>query len=331
MTMQRKPDSMITILVGDVTAYLAQEAAQVHPQAQLITQQNCRDLVDGVYYMSLGDFENLYEFVKVLEKAQQLIYCPPASWSDQSQSGSLMRFWTEYYLLYFLGKKHVSGRDRLPLMLEEKQVMLALADARKTPDPQLWVAGCSISIGTGVTPDQRYGQLLSQQLDLPVSFLTREGSSVSWAADQILRSDITAGDTVVWGITEFARMPFYSDRQVLRVTARYYDENPNFNSIIPIERLDDDNMVYHNLGRIHAVINFCSKARAQLFLFGLLVDRYTLKWTADLPNYTQFYGSFAFDQGVFLDYGHDGMHPGPRMHQWYCDHMLEVINRGRSV
>jgi hypothetical protein len=318
---------MITILVGDVTEYLAQEAIQLDPQARLITQANCKNLIDGVYFASLGDFENLYEFVKTLEQAQHLIYCPPKSWSDEKQADSRMKFWTEYYLLYFLNKKQISGQDKLPLMLEEKQAMLGLADVRKTSTQQLWVAGCSVSHGVGVDSDQRYGQHLAQKLDLPVSFLTRGGSSVQWAADQILRSNIRVGDIVVWGVTSFARMPFYSDRRILNISATYYDQNRDFNSIIPIERLDDDNMAYNNLGHIHAVINFCAKSQAQLFLFGLLVDYYTLKWTADLPNYTQFYGCFAFDQGLYLDLGTDDIHPGPRMHQWYCEQMFDIIQK----
>jgi hypothetical protein len=318
---------MITILVGDITDYLAQEAIRLDPLAKLITQANSKNLTDGVYFTSLGDFEDLYEFVKTLEQAQHLIYCPPDSWGDKKQTDSSMKFWTEYYLLYFLNKKQISGQDKLPLMLEEKQIMLELADIRKTSTQQLWVAGCSVSHGVGVDSDQRYGQLLAQKLDLPVSFLTREGSSVQWAADQILRSDVRAGDIVVWGVTSFARMPFYRDRRILNINATYYDKNPKFNSTIPIERLDDDNMVYRNLASINAVINFCAKVKAQLFLFGLLVDIHALKWTADLPNYTQLYGCFGFDQGLYLDVGADHEHPGPNMHAWYCDQIFTRVKQ----
>jgi hypothetical protein len=205
--------------------------------------------------------------------------------------------------------------------------MLDLADERKTERTQLWVAGCSISHGIGVDPDQRYGQLLSEQLDLPVSFLTRGGSSIQWAADQILRSDIRSGDTVVWGLTGFCRFPYYSHGHVRHILTTYYELHPEFNQVINIERLDEDNMVYQSLRHIHAVINFCKKIQARLFLFGLLIDNHTLKWTADLPNYTQFYGCFGFDQGLFQDLGTDNEHPGPGMHQWYCNQMLKAMKQ----
>lgn len=309
---------MITILVGDITDYLAKEAIRLDPQARLITHENCKNLADGVYFTSLGDHGTLDDFIQTLEQAQHLIYCPPLIWSDEKKSVSYMKQWTEYYMMYFLSKKQFSGQDKLPLMLQEKQAMLELADERKTERTQLWVAGCSMSHGIGVDPDQRYGQLLSEQLNLPVSFLTRGGSSIQWAADQILRSDIRAGDTVVWGLTTFCRFPYYLDGHVQHILPSYYKLHPAFNQVINIERLDDDNMAYQALRHIHAVINFCKKIQTQLFLFGLLIDIHTYKWTADLPNYTQF-------QGVCQDLGTDNLHPGPRMHQWYCDQMLKLI------
>ena len=319
---------MITILVGDVTGYLAQEAIQLDPLARLITQENCKNLADGVYYTSMGDFDNLYDFIQTLEQAQHLIYCPPLIWSDVKNSSSDMKLWTEYYLLYFLNKKQITGQNKLPLMLEEKQLMLALADERKTDKKQLWVTGCSISHGVGIDLDQRYGQLLSVQLDLPVSFLTQGGSSIPWATDQILRSDIKAGDTVVWGLTSFPRFPYYSDGHVQHILPSYYELHPEFNQVINIERLDDDNMAYQNLIHIHAVINFCKKIQAQLFIFGLLVDMHALKWTADLPNYTQLYSFGNFDTAtLFLDVGIDNLHPGPGMHQWYCDQILKIFKQ----
>jgi hypothetical protein len=318
---------MITILVGDVTDYLAKDAGQLNENAKIITQENCKNISDGFYYTSLGDFDNLQDFIATLDQAQHLIYCPPPIWSDENKSLSSMKFWTEYYLLYFLNRKQVSNRNALPLMLEEKQIMLSVADTRKTNTKQLWIAGCSVSHGAGVDQDQRYGQLLSQQLDLPVSFLTQSGSSISWAADQILRSNICADDIIVWGLTGFSRFPYYDDKCIQHVNSSYYEHRPEFNQVIDIQRLDDDNMIYHNLGRIHAVINFCEKSQARLFLFGLGIDQYTLKWTADLTNFAQLYGSFGFDQGLYLDLGTDDLHPGPATHHWYCDQMLKVIKQ----
>ena len=317
---------MITLLVGDVTEYLSEEARKIDSQAKFINEHNHTNLSNGVYYTSLGDFLTLYNFIQTIDQAQHLIYCPPLAWSDEKKSFSYMKFWTEYYLLYFFKHKKITHNNKLPLLVEQKNVMLKLADTRKVPRKQLWVSGCSVSHGIGVSPTQRYGQLLANKMNLDVSFLTCSGSSIQWATDQIIRSDIRADDIVVWGITSFNRMPYYMDQQIWHINSSTYKYNPDFNKIIPIDLLDNDNMVYQNLISIHAVINFCNKIQAKLFLFGLLVDPHALKWTADLPYYTQLYGRFAFvDDNHSLDLGTDNQHPGPLMHQWYCQQMLQVI------
>lgn len=316
---------MITVAVGDITEYLSQQAKHIDPDAKLITEANFHNLTPGVYYTSLGDFSRMIDFINTLDQADTLIYWPPTTWSDQNQSHSNMKFWTEYYLMYFWNQKTIVNNNQVPLMDQTKNNMLQLVDSRKTNAKQLWVSGCSVTYGTGIDPEQRYGQLLADALDLPVSFLSLPSTSIQWSADQILRSDIRAGDTVVWGITNFARFSYFTDGKVERIGSSYYQLHPTFNKIVPIERLDDENMAYQNLTRIHAVLNFCKKIQAKLFLFGLLVDHYDLKWTADLPNYKQLYGRFGFDDGLYLDFGTDNMHPGPITHQWYAQQMLSTI------
>jgi hypothetical protein len=319
---------MITLIVGDVSAYLAQAAQQISPHAKIITQENHADITDGTYYISLGDFVSLQDFIETLDKAENLIYCPPKKWSDGTNSGSKMKYWTEHYLMHFLNYKNVIHNNQLSFMSAEKSTMLSLADLRKSHDSQLWISGCSISHGVGVEQNQRFGKLLADLVNLPVSFLTKAGSSIQWAADQILRSDIRRDDIVVWGLTSMARVPYYSDGEIKHIVPQSYEKNLQLHKIIPIERLDDDNMTYQNLVKIHAVINFCQKVQAKLFLFGMIIDYDSIQWMADLPEYTQLNGRFGFLQHAkFLDLGTDGVHPGPLMHQWYCDQMFATIQK----
>lgn len=319
---------MITLLVGDVEDYLAKKAIQLDPHARLITQENHADITDGTYYVSLGDFVSLEIFIDVLDKAETLIYCPPKKWSDNTNSGSKMKYWTEHYLMHFLNYKNVIHNNQLSFMSAEKSIMLSLSDTRKCHDSQLWISGCSVSHGVGVAQNQRFGKLLADLVNLPVSFLTKGSSSIQWAADQILRSDIRCNDIVVWGLTSMGRLPFYSNGEIKHIVPQTYVDNSQLNKIVPIERLDDDNMIYQNLVKIHAVINFCQKAQAKLFLFGMLIDYDSIQWMADLPEYTQLNGRFGFlEHARFLDLGTDGVHPGPLMHQWYCDQMFATIQK----
>jgi hypothetical protein len=203
---------MITIYLGDVSDYLRQQAIESDPSAQLITVENYKNLNPGTYFTSLGDLSNLTMLGKVLQQAGSIVYSPPPGvWSDCFFGKSQMQTWTEDYLDVFKFRCNVQNyKAREP----EFDQLLTLADTRKTDSSQLWIAGCSITHGEGVSENTRYGQLLAERLNTKVSFLTRPGSSIAWAADQILRSDIRPGDTVVWGITSHTRLTKFEMNEI---------------------------------------------------------------------------------------------------------------------
>ena len=81
---------------------------------------------------------------------------------------------------------------------------------RTTNDPVLWVAGCSFSSAVGVESDERWGHYVSNHFNLPEVNIAQGGASITFAADQILRSDIRPSDRVIWGLTGVARVDFVS-------------------------------------------------------------------------------------------------------------------------
>lgn len=314
---------MITVFVGDVTNKVQIVARDQDPTAQLIEGNNSTDLASGTYYTSLGDCLTLDQFINILEQADILIYVPPEIWSDtDNKNFSYMKKWTEFFLLYFQDKKSVSGIDDL-FFTDQINSILTLVDARKTDSAQLWVAGCSITDGLGVTDQERYGQLIADYLDLPVSFLSTPGSSIPWAADQILRSDIRSGDIVIFGLTSANRFTYYHD-DVTHVNVRYYKQHPEFNNIMNISCLDNSNQHYQVITSIHRVINYCRLIKAKLIIAGILIDYDFLPLVANLPNYIQLFGKFGLEASTyFLDTSSiDDEHPGPKMHKWYADQIV---------
>lgn len=302
---------MITFFVGDGGLELSLKAKTMDSSAQLLTEDTCNDINPGVYYISLGDFSNDKEFVSALRKADWLIYSPPVVWDNAD-----MQYWTEYHLLRLKNITQVTGLDvGIPV---DKNVMLELADNRKTEDRQLWSVGCSVTHGQGVTTTQRYGQLIADYMQLPASFLTCSGSSITWAADQILRSDIRKNDIVIWGLPNWGRIPYYDSttKIVKHVTPWYYDQYPNFITVISPDRLSDHDLLYQSITSIYQVINFCNKIEAKLIIAGLLIDNDFISYTTNIPNYIH-----LFD--TFIDVGNDNKHPGPLTHKWYSE---EIIN-----
>lgn len=321
---------MITIFVGDCTEGLAIAAKQLDQNASLIEHSNANQiLAPGVYYTSLSDLDSISQFIKILNQADTIVYSPPLHWSDTKKNFSYQQHWTEFYCLFFNSQKIVKGLDNIKLLPCQNN-MLELVDARKTSNQQLWIAGCSISHGAGVKHSERYGELLSKRLNLPASFLTRSGTSIGWAADQILRSNMSPGDILVWGLTSVNRLTFMNeDCSVSNITVRVYEEYPEFNNIVPLDFIGyEKNNIFNSLRDIHKVINFCNKQNIKLFLAGLLIDTYSLKYFYDLPNFIQFYGINGVDrEDVFLDFGSDNYHSGTKTHQWYADELYKMITQ----
>jgi hypothetical protein len=317
---------MIVIFVGDSTDYLSLKASKFSQTATLITQDNYAQIESNkVYYISLGDFTDVSLFVDILNKADRIIYCPPNKWTDEKNNFSNMKEVTEYFLLFFKSFKIVNGL--IDSAKEEKEIMLKLADKRKTNERQLWVAGCSLSHGVGVQSKEKYGYLLSQYYNLPVSFLTSPAASNQWAADQILRSNIKENDIVIWGITSTSRFPYYKNKEskLFHITPSFYRIYPWFNDIISVDRLTDKNLLYQTLTKIHEVINFCNSVKANLYLIGLLVSSKEMNFFHDLPNYYHLTRHFDIIGNSLIDIGTDNMHPGPEHHQWIANEIIGKI------
>jgi len=171
--------------------------------------------------------------------------------------------------------------------------------------------------------------LLSDQLNIPVSFLTAPGSSIAWSADQLLRSDLRAGDIVVWGLTTTGRISWFRDNADLKHINIYtYMSDPGFDDHVKITRIWEQDRAYEAITKIHQVINFCAKLEAKLYLAGILMDlrRYSL----DFENFIPFYHGDRekYNDNQFLDIGSDPeRHPGPVTHQWYANKILDRINQ----
>jgi hypothetical protein len=323
---------MITVYLGDVSEYLSQQARAADPDSQLITQQNYKDLAPGTYYTSLGDLGDITHLATVLRSADCVVYSPPPDnqWSDSKNGKSIMKTWLEDYLSVFSFYTQVENfAVESP---DDKPEMLQLLDTRKTNDQQLWIAGCSFSHGTGVELDQRYGHLLSNQLNLPVSFLTTPGSSVVWAADQILRSDIRENDLVVWGVTTLPRIPHFYNGKLSNVRASTYTKQT------PGHELDFDYFIsedvkYRSVVSMFQVINYCKKIKAKLLLVSMLDDGTLFNYIKDTDvDYLMLYQLWGRDQDQpWPDIAHDQQHPGPKTHEFYTAAILKKINQLRFL
>lgn len=310
---------MVIVYLGDTTEYLQKVAQDYDSKARLVTENNFQDLPPGSYYTSIGDLGSLYNLGLLLQQADKIIYVPPLN--DQWSGGKEMKYWTEDYLKVFSFIKPVENYN----MPGQSLILDRLADQRIHNSPQLWISGCSVSHGKGVSKEERYGTLLAKRLNLPVSFLTCPGSSIIWAADQILRSDIRKNDTVILGLTSHQRIPYYHDQRLIHVNSGCYLRDSNLKNIVSLDILTSENSFYQTLSSVFQVINFCKQLKVNLVIASLL-DNDIVYYIKNFPKLTVISNIWGREnQNRFLDFGSDAEHPGPKTHQYYANKIYQKI------
>jgi hypothetical protein len=324
----------VNLYIGDTSVELAESAIQADPQAFLIDHSNYAEFVNNLpkskvttIYTSLGDLPKLFDgnnaFYDLLDLADNIYYCPPEVWSNDG-----IQELTEQILYDFKQQKNnVHNLNRTI----DPDLYTKLVDVRQTSSQQVWISGCSMSHGAGVNKSQRYGQLIADSLAVPVSFLTNNGSSISWAVDQIVRSDIRANDLIVLGLTEEFRFPYWTTNgAVWHINAGYRKKSDllpftNLSSSIIDKLITDENCVYQSVIRIHQLVNFCRKLNAKLLIVGLLSSPQLAVQLENIPEFIN-YKNFK-SPNCFVDLGTDNAHPGQQQHKLYADFCQSALKK----
>ena len=338
----KKSNYHLTVFVGDTDNTVSASARSYDSTAFILDFNNYQEffnnelLKNTTVYTSLGDLpKDIAVIQDLLWAADEIFYCPPHQWSDQKNIDTVSptscnQGLTEHLLLTLAKDKKIYNFDRGNLVPDP----ISLADHRQINDSQLWIAGCSISHGVGVESIERYGSHVADSLSMSCSFLTCPGSSVDWAADQILRSDIRPKDIVIWGITANERVTVVHNDQLSLVTLQKYQQSNRkdrkiLESIVPEKTLLSQNTFYKHIYSIKQVINFCNKCQAKLFMVGIIPSDNAIRYLATLPEYHHYPYQQAYKNNsitsVFEDYGTDGIHPGPVQHKRYADFILNLI------
>jgi hypothetical protein len=312
------------IFVGDTTVELSHHALQYDSSAYLVTSSNQDKSHKGTIYTSLGDLASIDQFFRLLFTASSITYCPPKKWSDSKNSTNhfSLAWFTEYCIGIAINLNNIKFNGPLLSVIS----IPAPKQQRKTNSAQLWVAGCSTTFGQGVGDDEKYASILSRTLNLPLSLLADIGSSICWACDQILRSDIRNNDLVVLGLTSSTRITILDNNQVVHSGLATFMSHSKQYPELNIHRLQSNTKIYEDLCAVTQVINFCNKIGAKLVILGLHAE---LPVSAELAKYK----NFIFHNGKFgykfrdncLDTGTDGIHPGPKSHQLYADLIIAKI------
>jgi len=346
------------VIVGDTDWSLNDFAKDLYPDARFFPDSPDHHTV----FVSVGDI-GVDRFLDLLQAAKRIILQRKSDlWSDENT-----RCLTEsiLYMMSSVDRRHcIQGLDldgfnlaHNPLYLERLDSVTAekvavqrmcnfdasnrfgLVAVRTSPRPQLWVAGCSFAKGEGLAnADQRYGNLVAQALDMQTTNIAWSGSSIDFAADQIMRSDLRSGDKVLWGITGVQRYTWFQDGQNENVSLRYVDSLTDSRRHLLTDMLLDDARLYLAQRSIEQVWSICGKIGVDLIL--IMHDALSLQthvapmktYLSQLPCFVdinhKISQNFPADQidGKFnLDLGLDHQHPGPHTHQAWAQIILEFL------
>jgi hypothetical protein len=202
-----------------------------------------------------------------------------------------------------------------------------LKNTRTDNNPVLWTAGCSVTHGNGVDYNDRWGSLLANYLNLPEITLSQGGSSIFWAADQLLRSDIRSGDIVVWGLTNVSRVAISKNWNFNPVPISDYFTVDKENQYWSLDYFESETQVLTSLREILQVVNFCQKIKVKLYIANILDFAWVSIALKDLPNFIDLTQGLIINGNTikFIDLGTDNLHPGVKQHQQYAEKLYNFI------
>lgn len=360
MTLTSKSiDKFDAVIVGDVDESLAIYAKTLYPEAQHYFEVQHHTET----YVSIGDVP-LGKFVSILVKSDKIIYHDKDGWQHDATKNKTLEI---LFLLYQCGFQHkIFNFDRYlqsfsnPLYIENfidyqfdnlliKSLCnfsstnhLGILDIRRSFDPQIWVAGCSYACGMGLDfPEQRYGNIISNTLQWPISYLSVPGASIDLIADQVIRANLQDGDILLCGLTGINRFTWFDDQGKLQKITRKAISEGDFDRSTKNffqRKILDSSQTYLAQRHILQIISVCKKLKVNLLLYiheNLSLEEHAKDLKIFLNELDCFFdisqlmaSQFApedLDLNRHLDTGNDNIHPGPKTHKAWADIILQQL------
>jgi hypothetical protein len=182
--------------------------------------------------------------------------------------------------------------------------------------PMLWVFGCSHSYGVGLKPgESTYGQLLAQELNLPLKLIAKPGSSLHWSYRHLLNSPINQHDTVIWQLTTPGRVSLFNGAKVQEIVLNSSKDRKLIDSIT-LEQLYFNQITLLNTG-----IRFLQAVRCKFIVTSINEVGSLYEYVSEYCKYPE----YCNNSGLRLDTGTDGIHAGPLSHQAIAQRVLNRV------
>jgi len=279
----------------------------------------------GVFYTDLTDFsERIDILMEICLRFDEIIYRPPAVWTKDSNRQRTEEFLQALKSFQTIKNWIVGDNDT---KLDDH--FFSNSSDRKTKEPQMWVSGCSWSSAGGVSDDERWPTLLATKLNMPYTVLAEGGSGNSYQAKKLLSADVKENDVVIFQVTSPHRETIFHPEYggQLHVNSRSFEMIPDLYKTYSPDRLFEMTLLFNQTRDIQNVANFLQKTKAK-FLFwspgAVLEIRYAPALASFVLGKDYFY---LYSGGPMVDFGTDGLHPGPKTHKQYADFVFEKFKQ----
>jgi len=274
--------------------------------ASILIDKYKENLPPGVYHTSLGDLP-VDQIIRLSYQFDSVKFEPTGF--DQHSD-----VYKETLILYrYLNNQHPSDDLKIKQFTDHPGI------DNRLDQPTLWVFGCSHSYGVGLkTNESTYGQLLAQQLDLPLKLIAKPGSSLHWSYRHLLNSPIARHDIVIWQLTTPGRLSRFNGKHVEEIVLNSSKDRKLVDSLTN-EQLYFNQLSLLNTGTRFLKLIGCKFVLSSINDFGSQYD-----YVSEYVKYPEYCSNY----GLHLDNGTDGIHAGPLSHQAIAQ---RILNRVQST
>jgi hypothetical protein len=182
--------------------------------------------------------------------------------------------------------------------------------------PTLWIFGCSLSVGVGVSNNDLYSTKLGDSLGMPVVTVAKGGSSTRWSLRQLMHADIRPEDIVIWQLTTLER---FTVKQENKWPQEVMLKNLSRAVILATT---DEQLWFDQISLINYGVQYLRACNSNFYMISL--DGQTPMIHRCLEQYTR-YPEYCYGADWQVEIGTDGLHPGPKSHNLLYQILKEKI------
>jgi hypothetical protein len=196
----------------------------------------------------------------------------------------------------------------------------------RTKEPHMWVSGCSWSSAWGVSDNERWATLLASKLNIPYTVLAEPGSGNSYQAKKLLSADIRENDVVIFQVTSPPRETIIDPKYgQIHVNAHAFTVLSDLYKRYSPDRLVEMTLLLNQIRDIQNIANFLQKTKAR-FMFWAPGNCLPMEIALESFVLGKDY-FYLYPGGSMVDFGTDGIHPGPKTHKKYADFVFEKFKQ----